>query len=305
VIASFHCRDFDVRELCRLKSAQGVVVSCVVPTLNEAAMVARVVAAMRRNPLVDEVVVVDSGSTDETRELAAAAGALVFLASAIRPELGPGCGKGENLWKALFVTRGDIVVYIDGDVRNAHPRFVTGLVGPLLTRPELLYVKAFYERAGGGGRVTEILVRPLLRRFFPVLAALHQPLAGEYAARRHILEHLPFPMDYSVETTHLIDLLREFGAAGLAQVDLVKRIHRQRSLADLGRMSDGILRSVLARLPADGQMEPPMAGADSERPPAREFLAPGSPTPKLPQATDRQRATARKKRVPSTGLGRR
>lgn len=275
VIASFHHRDFDLRTLRRLKAAQGAVISCVVPTLNEAATITRVLRALRRNPLVDELVVVDSDSTDATRELAAQAGAVVHRASAIRPDLGPACGKGENLWKALFVTRGDIVVYIDGDLRNAHPRFVTGLVGPLLTRPELSYVKAFYERAGGGGRVTEILVRPLLRRFFPVLAGLHQPLAGEYAARRRVLEQLPFPTGYSVETTHLIDFLHRFGAEGLAQTDLDRRVHRTRPLADLGRMSDGILRSVLSRLPAGALPVPPAPDAETERPPIAALASAG------------------------------
>lgn len=267
VIRTFHHRDFDLRTLRRLKAEQGAVISCVVPTLNEAATIGRVLAALRKNPLVDEWVVVDSGSTDATRELAAQAGASVFLASEIRPELGRAFGKGENLWKALFVTRGEVVVYIDGDLRNAHPRFITGLVGPLLTQPEVSYVKAFYKRAGGGGRVTEILVRPLLRQFFPELAGLHQPLAGEYAARRHVLERLPFPAGYSVETTHLIDFLRLFGAAGLAQTDLERRVHRARPLAELGRMSDGILRSVLSRLPAGVLPGVTLPDDDIERPP--------------------------------------
>lgn len=276
MISEFHHKEFNLRVLGRLKRAQGVTISCVVPTLNEAGTVARVVTALRRNPLVDECVVVDSGSADETCSRAAEAGASVFLASAIRPELGPAAGKGENLWKALFVTRGDIVMYADGDLKNAHPRLVTGLVGPLLTRPDLSYVKAFYERAGGGGRVTEILVRPLLQRFFPELAGLHQPLAGEYAARRSVLERLPFPPGYSVETTHLIDLAREFGVAGLAQTDLGRRVHRMRPLADLGRMSEEILQSLLARLPADAlstAIEP--SSRQSERPPVCRVLSAG------------------------------
>jgi len=250
VIATFHHRDFDLRLLCRLLAERRAVMSCVIPTLNEVATVARVLGALRKNPLVDEWVVVDSGSTDATREVAAAAGATVHLASAIRPELGPAVGKGENLWKSLFATRGDIVVYVDGDLRNAHPRFVTGLVGPLLAQPDIQYVKAFYERAGGGGRVTEILVRPLLQQFFPELAALRQPLAGEYAARRSVLERLPFPTGYSVETTHLIDYFRLFGTRGLAQTDLGRRVHRTRPLAELGAMSEEILRSFLSRLPS-------------------------------------------------------
>ena len=269
MIATFHHRDFDLPTLRRLKDAQRSVVSCVIPTLNEAATVARVIGALRRCPLVDECIVVDSGSTDGTREVAEAAGATVHLAGDIRPELGPAAGKGENLWKALFVTRGDIVVYIDGDLRNAHPRFVSGLVGPLLTQPEVGYVKAFYERAGGGGRVTEILVRPLLRQFFPELAGVRQPLAGEYAARRSVLEQLPFPAGYSVETTHLIDYFRRFGTRGLAQTDLGRRVHRTRPLAELGAMSEEILRSFLTRLPsgaAAGRPERDSPGPAIERP---------------------------------------
>lgn len=256
-------------------------ISCVIPTLNEAATIARVLGALRKNPLVDEWVVVDSGSTDATREVAKAAGATVHLAGAIRPEFGPAVGKGENLWKSLFVTRGDIVVYVDGDLRNAHPRFVTGLVGPLLTQPDIQYVKAFYERAGGGGRVTEILVRPLLRRFFPELAGVRQPLAGEYAARRAVLERLPFPTGYSVETTHLIDYFRQFGTRGLAQTDLGRRVHRTRPLAELGAMSEEILRSFLSRLSSGAAPDRPDAGApgpasEIERPP---IASPGTNAP--------------------------
>jgi glucosyl-3-phosphoglycerate synthase len=273
VIATFHHREFDLRQLRRLKREQGAVVSCVVPTLNEAATIAGVLAALRRNVLVDELVVIDSGSMDGTRELARAAGAVVYEASEIRPDLGRATGKGENLWKSLWVTRGDIIVFIDGDLRNPHPRFITGLVGPLLTRPELAYVKAFYDRPGGGGRVTEILVRPLLRQFFPELAGMRQPLAGEYAARRAVLEELPFPAGYSVETTHLIDFLRRFGVHGLAQTDLERRVHRTRPLEDLGRMSDAILRSVLARLPgALPSAATGLEGGELERPPFRAVL---------------------------------
>jgi glucosyl-3-phosphoglycerate synthase len=269
VIESFHHGDFDLETLSRLKAEQQSVISCVVPTLNEEATVGGVLEALRQNPLVDECVVVDSDSMDQTREAAAAAGATVFRACEIRPELGPARGKGENLWKGLFVTRGELIVYVDGDLKNAHPRIVTGLVGPLLTRPELSYVKAFYERAGGGGLVTEILVRPLLRQFFPELAGLHQPLAGEYAARRTVLEQLPFPAGYSVETTHLIDFLRRFGPAGLAQTDLGQRVHRTRPLQDLGLMSDEILRSVWKRLPPGAQpAKRNEADPEIERPPA-------------------------------------
>ncbi len=265
MIATFHHRDFTARDLLRLKAEQGSTVSCVIPTLNEAATVARVIAAVRKSLLVDEIVVVDSGSTDATREIAAAAGATVHVAAEIRPEVGPATGKGENLWKSLFVTRGDLVVFVDGDLRNPSPHFITGLVGPLLARPELGYVKAFYHRPGGGGRVTELLVRPLLREFFPELATLHQPLAGEYAARRSVLESLPFPTGYGVEIAHLLDLWLRSGSATLAQTDLVRRSHRRRPLADLGKMSHAILATMRPRLPGHG----PSPHADPERPPVR------------------------------------
>jgi glucosyl-3-phosphoglycerate synthase len=265
VIATFHHRDFDLRSLRRLKSTRQATISCVVPTLNEAATIHRVVSALRASPLVDELLVVDSGSTDRTRELAAEAGATVHLASRIRPELGPATGKGENMWKSLFVTRGEILVFVDGDLRNPHRRFVHGLVGPLLVRPELRYIKAFYERPGGGGRVTEILARPLLRRFFPELAGVRQPLAGEIAARRELLEALPFPVGYSVETTHLIDIARRFGPGVIAQTDLDRRVHRSRPLAELGRTSEDILASVMSRI--DRRHSGRTEDAGPERPP--------------------------------------
>jgi glucosyl-3-phosphoglycerate synthase len=248
-----------------LKEQQGLVISCCVPTLNEAATITKVIRELKKCPLLDLLAVVDSGSSDHTLELAAAAGADVYVASDIRPEFGPAQGKGENLWKSLHVLRGDIIVYIDGDLRNPHPRFVAGLVGPLLSNRNLHYVKAFYDRPGGGGRVTEILARPLLRQFFPALADLRQPLAGEYAARRTLLEQLPFPVGYSVEVTHLIDIAQKFGASALAQADLGRRLHRTRPLDELSQMSEGILRSVLSRLHAQGRWAEPVE-AEMERP---------------------------------------
>lgn len=276
MIATFHHRDFPLRTLLRLKGEQGAVISCVVPTLNEEATIAQVIAALRKNPLTDEVVVVDSGSEDATLARAREAGAAVHLASSIRPELGPARGKGENLWKSLFVTRGGILVFIDGDLRHPHPRYVTGLAGPLLAHEGVSYVKAFYKRRGGGGRVTEILARPLLRQFFPDLAPLLQPLAGEYAARRSLLAQLPFPTGYSVEMAHLLDVAQHYGTGCLAQCGLGSRTHRTRPLEDLGVMSEGILRTVVARLRARGIMAadaPGNAEAEMERPPA-DSLAP-------------------------------
>ena len=272
---AFHHRDFsDLPALVAAKEAAGLRVSLCIPTLNEEGTIARIVSTLRedlldRHPLLDELVVIDSGSTDRTRALAEDAGAQVILASDILPFQGHRIGKGENLWKSVHHLTGDILCFVDGDIGNIHPRFVYGTVGPLIRHPEIAYVKGFYERPllaeegvdpRGGGRVTEILVRPLLQRFCPELAGLHQPLAGEYAARRETLERIPFPTGYGVETSHLLDVHRAHGIAAIAQTDLDERIHRNRSLAQLGRMSGEILDAFFARYPVP-------SAAPSERPP--------------------------------------
>ncbi len=212
---------------------------------------------MARHPLLDEIAVIDSGSKDKTREVARSFGADVYAASDILPEEGFRKGKGENLWKALYQLRGDIIVYADTDIKNIHARFVYGTVAPLLLNPEIMYVKAFYNRpltltkgvrvADGGGRVTEILIRPLFSLFFPELTAVIQPLSGEYAGRRSVLERIPFPVGYGVETSHLIDIVGVFGLGALAQTDLEQRVHRNQTLQSLGRMSFAILHTFLAR----------------------------------------------------------
>ncbi|BCX50236.1 glucosyl-3-phosphoglycerate synthase [Haloferula helveola] len=277
---TFHHHDFaDPAALLATKQASGTSISVCIPTLNEEGTIARIISCLRDSlvesvPLIDELVVIDSGSTDRTRLLAEESGAVVHLANDILPFHGKRTGKGENLWKAVYQCRGDIICYLDGDIGNIHPRFVLGTVGPLLTDPQLDYVKGFYERPllasegvdpRGGGRVTEILVRPLLARFFPELARLHQPLAGEYAARRSLLESIPFPTGYGVETAHLIDVLARRGPDAIGQTDLDERIHRNRSLADLGRMSEQILDAFFARLPGaqpSSNERPPMASLD-------------------------------------------
>ena len=261
----FHYRQFaDVETLVALKKSQRI--SICIPTLDEADSVGFIVSTIRDSlvsvhGLVDEIVVIDSGSADATREIAAAAGASVHLASEILPDGEGHRGKGENLWKALHVSTGDIICYIDGDISNFHPGFVTGLIGPLLTDPAIDYVKAYYERplaygdeshSTGGGRVSEILVRPLISLFYPELGGILQPLSGEYAARRSTLETLAFPTGYGVEIAHLIDLARDGKLARIAQTDLVKRVHRNRDDDELGGMSFAILRVVLRRLERDG-----------------------------------------------------
>ncbi|MBK1828803.1 glucosyl-3-phosphoglycerate synthase [Haloferula rosea] len=272
---SFHHQSFaDLARLVEAKQESRQTISLCIPTLNEEGTIARIVETVRhalidKFPLLDELVVIDSESTDRTRMLAADAGAEVFLSRDILPFQGTRLGKGENLWKAVHQCKGDIIAFVDGDITNFHARFVYGTVGPLLDHPELSYVKGFYERPllvsegvdpRGGGRVTEILVRPLFERFCPELAQLHQPLAGEYAARRSVLERIPFPTGYGVETSHLIDVWNAYGLESLGQTDLDERCHRNRSLADLGRMSDQILDAFFSRLPT--RSEP-----TAERPP--------------------------------------
>jgi glucosyl-3-phosphoglycerate synthase len=270
-------------------------------------------------PLLDEIAVIDSGSMDQTRTLAAAAGADVYRAADILPDMGHYCGKGENLWKAIYQLKGDIIIFLDGDITNMHPRFVTGLVGPLLHRPELGYVKSFYERpvcrdgidgALGGGRVTEILIRPFFSLYFPELTAMIQPLSGEYAVRRHILERLAFPVGYGVETAHLIDVHATYGLGVFGQTDLEQRHHRSRTNRELGRMSYAVLQVLGRRLQQRGiLLEAPQAHAglrqfyledgqyhqerfeivEQERPPMREVAAYREKRGLVPQVISRRR----------------
>jgi glucosyl-3-phosphoglycerate synthase len=219
---------------------------------------------MDRYPLIDEFAVIDSGSSDKTLEVASNFGADVYLASDILPEVGDKRGKGENLWKAIHQLKGDIICYVDADISNIHPRFVYGLVAPLIQRDEVHYVKAFYDRplnyssglrSSGGGRVTEILIRPLFSLFYPELTKVVQPLSGEYAARREVLEMIPFPIGYGVETSHLLDLYEKFGLEAFAQTDLDRRVHRNQTTNALGKMSFGILQTFFNRLHLQGKID--------------------------------------------------
>lgn len=216
--------------------------------------------------LVDEVVVIDGGSTDGTPDIAAAAGARVHQADMLLPSYGPSLGKGDALWRSLTVTGGDVVIFLDADIANPDSGFVVALLGPLLTQPSIQLVKAFYERPvkldrirypSGGGRVTELTARPLLNMFWPEIAGLAQPLSGEYGGRRELLEELPFFTGYGVELGVLIDTLRLAGAGAIAQVDLAVRVHRNQSLAALSRMSLGILQVAMQRLSEEGRTEEP------------------------------------------------
>jgi glucosyl-3-phosphoglycerate synthase len=265
----FHHSQFDdLSHLSELKSSTAQRVSVCIPTLNEAGTIGSIVSSIRstlmdQHALVDEIFVIDSGSTDHTLALASEAGATALLSAEIAPHLGTHLGKGENLWKALHVATGDIICYIDGDIANFHHGFVTGLIAPLLTDRTIDYVKAFYERpldrgestlSSGGGRVSEILIRPLVSLFYPDLSSILQPLAGEYAARRTTLESLPFPTGYGVEIAHLIDLAAAGKLAQIAQTDLVKRIHRNRDDDELGHMAFAILKVIIRRLERDRKL---------------------------------------------------
>lgn len=266
---TFHHSQFkDIEKLLKLKKKKKLSISLALPTLNEEETIGREVTVikrylMSRYQLVDEIAVIDSGSTDRTRELAGKAGAKVYLSSEILPECGSYRGKGENLWKSLYVLSGDIIVWIDADIKNIHSKFVYGLLGVLLNYDDVGYVKAFYERPikvgerlrlAGGGRVTEILIRPLLATFYPELSLITQPLSGEYAGRREILETIPFRVGYGVETGHLLDIYDKYGLDTFAQVDMDRRIHRNQMLAALGKMSFSILQTILTRLEASGKI---------------------------------------------------
>lgn len=233
-------------------------VAVILPARNEASTVGDIVRAvaaeyrLSERPLVDEIVVVDSGSTDETADVAAAAGARVV--GATRP------GKGEAMWQGLAATDAELVVFLDADLERFDPRFVAALLGPLLADRSVEFVKGAYDRpanetgALGGGRVTELLARPLLAAFWPELAGLAQPLSGEYAARRGLLERVPFRSGYGVDIGLLIDAWHELGMGGIAQVDLHERRHRHSDLAALGRMAAEVLHTVLDRLTAEGRL---------------------------------------------------
>jgi glucosyl-3-phosphoglycerate synthase len=242
----------------------GRTISVVLPALNEEETIESVVDSISPlvDGLVDELIVLDSGSTDETEIRAIAAGARVVSREQALPEIPTRPGKGEALWRSLAATSGDIVVFVDSDLINPHPMFVPWLVGPLLTGDGIHLVKSFYrrplnvgdggagggaERARGGGRVTELVARPLLSALRPELGCVLQPLGGEYAASRELLTSLPFAPGYGVEIGLLVDTFDRLGLDAIAQVNLGVRAHRNRPLSELGAMSRQVIATLLSR----------------------------------------------------------
>ncbi len=255
-LTSYPAGCFTVDDLLVAKARTGTTVSVCLPARDEEATVGAVVAAIRSTlmdaaPLVDEIVVVDDHSTDRTAEVAAAAGARVVDARTVLPDHGEGHGKGEALWKSVHESTGDVVVWVDADILAFDPGFIVGLLGPLLTDHDTDFVKGHYHRPEadgvGGGRVTELLARPLLSQFFPELADVAQPLGGEYAGRRSLLERLPFVVGYGVDVALLIDAVRLVGIGHIAQVDLGVRHHRNRTLEELGPQALAVSQAILDR----------------------------------------------------------
>ena len=272
MIRSFHASEFPADRVLTEKAGRRL--SVVIPARNEAATVGKVAAVLRRSlmertPVVDELVVVDDGSTDETATVASAAGAVVVPAA----DDGTPTGKGSAMWRGLAATTGDLVAFCDADVSSLHPGFVLGLVGPLLGSSELQFVKGCYQRPyygqpGEGGRVTELVARPALALLFPHLAAVRQPLAGECAGRRSLLARLPFVGGYGVDLGLLLDVAAHAGAHAIAQCDLGERVHRNRPLRELTPQAEAVLAVALQRaglLPEDLEECPPLDGSPESK----------------------------------------
>jgi glucosyl-3-phosphoglycerate synthase len=262
---SFHYAQYPIERLARERN---VSVSVCLPARECGHSVGEIVAAMvglRRRGVIDEIVVVDANSRDGTARIAAKAGATVYQESELLSDFGPALGKGDAMWRALSVMEGDVLCYLDADSQEFEAHFATGVLGPLLCDdpPRVEFVKGFYRRPfnqggislpDGGGRVNHLMARPALAQFYPELAGIRQPLAGEIAARRELLERIPFTTGYAVETAMLIDVWREVALDGMAQVDIGTHNNPHQSLHALAPMGYAVLMAITQRLHADGRL---------------------------------------------------
>jgi glucosyl-3-phosphoglycerate synthase len=276
-VRSYHHAEFSP---ARLRDERRATISVCVPARETADTIGTVVAELlelRAAGAIDQVVVVDAASEDATAEVAAAGGAEVHQEADLMPGWGPVLGKGDAMWRALSVLHGDVVCYVDGDSQDFGRHFAAGTAGPVACVPGVRFVKGCFRRpfrvgdvalAEGGGRVTELTARPLLRLFYPELSEVRQPLAGEVAAHRELLMRLPFATGYAVETAMLLDAYREVGLEGIAQVDLDQRQNRHQPLSSLTSMADEVLGAVAVRLEREGRLAPGSAPVRIiERPP--------------------------------------
>jgi len=286
-LRSFHHSEYPPSRIAAARSELQLSVSVCLPARECAGTVGAIVEALlelKALGAIDELVVVDAASADGTAEVAARAGAEVWQEDELVGELGPALGKGDAMWRALWSLRGDLVCFLDADSEGFSPHFACGLLGPLLCEPGVSFVKGHYRRpieyegalhADGGGRVNHLTARPALAVFYPELAAVRQPLAGEVAARRSLLECIPFATGYGVEVAMLIDVWREVGLEGIAQVDLEEHRNRHQPLAALAPMALTVLATIARRLEGDGRLAPAHTGgvradlAPVERPPLR------------------------------------
>jgi glucosyl-3-phosphoglycerate synthase len=281
-VRSFHHSQFPAD---RLRAERVDSISVCVPAREEAATIAGVVSplvALREAGVIDQVVVVDADSADGTSLIAAELGAEVHRQSGLAPEFGQVVGKGDAMWRALTVLTGDLVCFVDGDTEDFDARFACGVLGPLVCEPGVQFVKGYFRRPfrsggstspTGGGRVTELTARPLLQAFYPQLAAFHQPLAGEMAGRRELLERIAFCTGYAVETGLLLDVHAQVGIDAMAQVDLDVRQNRHQPIGDLAPMAADVLAAVRSRLRREGRLLDPCREPLLERPPLAELRA--------------------------------
>jgi glucosyl-3-phosphoglycerate synthase len=286
----FHHSIYSPGRIAAARARRGLSVSVCLPARECAPTVGEIVlqlAGLRAAGVLDEIVVVDSASRDGTAALAARAGARVYQEAELMPAYGPVLGKGDAMWRALSVLRGELICFLDADTEDFSAHFACGLLGPLLCEPGISFVKGYYRRpvsagqvslSDGGGRVNHLVARPALTLFYPPLAVVRQPLAGEVAARRSLLERLPFTTGYGVEIGMLIDAWRALGLEGIGQVDLEEHRNRHQPLSALTSMALAVLGTITARLEREGRLSAlpgaaeangrlAHAGAPPERPP--------------------------------------